>query len=144
MSATLRVSDFRENLQLFPKSLFSNVPNVISVEARQFPVTIHYNKATKEDYLEQAFKKIVKIHKNLPAGGILVFLTGKKEIQYVQKRLSMEMDKKVGKDSGDDDDESSGGEEMKDGEAKDTNKPDFFTILPLYSQLDPAKQYQIF
>jgi ATP-dependent RNA helicase DHX37/DHR1 len=50
-------------------------------------VTIHYNKITKEDYAEEVFKKIVKIHKTLPVGGILVFLTGKKEISYLAKRL---------------------------------------------------------
>ena len=80
MSATLRVEDFRENKRLFPKNLYEKVPNVVNVEARQFPVTVHFNKTTKEDYVEQAFHKIVKVHKNLPPGGILVFLTGKKEI----------------------------------------------------------------
>ena len=80
MSATLRVQDFRENARLFPKNLYQKLPNMVKVDARQFPVTIHYNKTTKEDYAEQAFLKIVKIHKNLPQGGILVFLTGKKEI----------------------------------------------------------------
>lgn len=95
MSATLRVSDFRDNKQLFPKSLFNRVPKMIKVEARQFPVSQHYNKTTKDDYVEEAFKKIVKIHRNLPAGGILVFLTGKKEIQYLQKRLKIELAKTV-------------------------------------------------
>ena len=46
MSATLRVSDFRENGRLFPSSLFERVPNMIKVDARQFPVTMHYNKTT--------------------------------------------------------------------------------------------------
>ena len=61
------------------------------MEARQFPVTIHYNKVTKEDYVEQAYKKCVKIHRQLPPGGILVFLTGKKEILYLQRRLRIEL-----------------------------------------------------
>jgi ATP-dependent RNA helicase DHX37/DHR1 len=48
--------------------------------------------------VEEAFRKIVKIHKNLPPGGILVFLTGKKEILYMCRRLAMELNKgtKVG------------------------------------------------
>jgi len=50
-------------------------------------VTTHYNKTTAEDYVEQAFKKTVKIHRSLPSGGILVFLTGKKEILYLEHRL---------------------------------------------------------
>ena len=89
MSATLRVEDFRDNKRLFPL----NKPPLIKVEARQYPVTIHFNRETKEDYLEEAFKKICKIHKNLPAGGILVFLTGKKEITYICKRLQIELNK---------------------------------------------------
>ena len=54
---------------------------------------------SKEDYVEEAFKKVVKIHKNLPSGGILVFLTGKKEITYLCKRLELALKKrnKVGK-----------------------------------------------
>ena len=84
MSATLRVSDFRENVRLFPKNLCEQgPPNFIKVDARQFPVTVHYNKVTREDYEELAFKKVVRIHNSLPYGGILVFLTGKKEIKYL-------------------------------------------------------------
>ena len=52
MSATLRVSDFRENPRLFPSNLYQSVPNMIKVDARQFPVTMHYNKTTEEDFLE--------------------------------------------------------------------------------------------
>lgn len=43
MSATLRVSDFTENARLFR----SGPPPVINVESRQFPVTIHFNKAAQ-------------------------------------------------------------------------------------------------
>ena len=50
---------------------------------------------TKDDYLEEAFKKICKIHQTLPAGGILVFLTGKKEITYLSKRLNIELNKRA-------------------------------------------------
>jgi ATP-dependent RNA helicase DHX37/DHR1 len=52
MSATLRVADFQENKRLFPKNLYEKVPSVVKVEARQFPVTTHYNKTTQEDYIE--------------------------------------------------------------------------------------------
>lgn len=69
-------------------------PRVIKVEARQYPVSIHFSKVTKEDYTEEAFKKVCKIHKQLPQGGILVFLTGKKEITYMCKRLTLTLRKK--------------------------------------------------
>jgi ATP-dependent RNA helicase DHX37/DHR1 len=41
--------------------------------------------------VEAAFKKVKKIHQELPPGGVLVFLTGKKEILYVCKRLKIEL-----------------------------------------------------
>lgn len=76
MSATLRVEDFTDN-----RKLFKTPPPVIKVDARQFPVTIHFNKRTPlEDYAGEAFHKTCKIHRMLPPGGILVFLTGQAEI----------------------------------------------------------------
>lgn len=72
MSATLRVEEFVENTKLFKVK-----PPVINVETRQFPVTIHFNRRTNEDYVTEALRKAVKIHTRLPDGGILIFLTGK-------------------------------------------------------------------
>lgn len=82
MSATLRVSDFSEN-----KLLFKNPPPILKVDARQYPVSVHFNRRTKHDYLEEAFRKTCKIHKKLPPGGILVFLTGQNEITALVKKL---------------------------------------------------------
>jgi len=83
MSATLRVTDFTANPHLFPQP-----PPVNNVEARQYPVTIHFSKRTNlHDYVTEAFKKVSKIHERLPPGGILVFLTGKEEIRNLVKRL---------------------------------------------------------
>ncbi|XP_073724216.1 probable ATP-dependent RNA helicase DHX37 [Misgurnus anguillicaudatus] len=83
MSATLRVEDFTEN-----KKLFRSPPPAIKVEARQFPVTVHFNKRTPmEDYTGEVFHKICKIHRMLPPGGILVFLTGQAEVHSVCRRL---------------------------------------------------------
>ncbi|CAJ1069147.1 probable ATP-dependent RNA helicase DHX37 [Xyrichtys novacula] len=83
MSATLRVEDFTDNTKLFPTP-----PPVIKVDARQFPVTIHFNKRTPmEDYTGEVFHKICKIHRMLPPGGILVFLTGQAEVHSLCRRL---------------------------------------------------------
>ena len=82
MSATLRVEDFTKNT-----NLFSPTPPVVKVEARQFPVTIHFNKHTPTDYVNEAYRKVVKIHKTLPEGGILVFLTGQNEIHTLCRKL---------------------------------------------------------
>lgn len=83
MSATLKISDF-QNPKLFPEKL----PPIVNVETRQYPVTVHFAKHTNVgNYLGEAFKKVTQIHKRLPAGGILVFLTGKREIQYLCRKL---------------------------------------------------------
>lgn len=82
MSATLRVEDFTENVRLF-----KNPPPVIKIDSRQFPVTIHFNKKTYSDYLKEAYKKAVKIHTRLPDGGILIFVTGQQEVNYLVKKL---------------------------------------------------------
>src|SRR5262249_36475005 len=77
MSATLRVSDFVSNQRMFP----TVKPPVIKIGARQFPVTVHFNRHTSLDnYVTDAYKKVVKIHTRLPEGGILVFLAGQAEI----------------------------------------------------------------
>ncbi|GFQ02480.1 probable ATP-dependent RNA helicase dhx37 [Phtheirospermum japonicum] len=83
MSATLRVEDFVSN-----ERIFRNPPPVIEVPTRQYPVTIHFSKKTEIiDYIGQAFKKILSIHKRLPPGGILVFVTGQREVEYLCRKL---------------------------------------------------------
>lgn len=83
MSATLRISDFTENRNLFRTS----PPPLLQAEGRQYPVSIHFARKTQRDYLEEAFRKICKAHRKLPSGGILVFLTGQNEITALSKRL---------------------------------------------------------
>ncbi|XP_074141870.1 putative ATP-dependent RNA helicase DHX37 isoform X2 [Sminthopsis crassicaudata] len=83
MSATLRVEDFTQNTRLFSVS-----PPVVKVDARQFPVTVHFNKRTPlQDYSGECFRKVCKIHRMLPPGGILVFLTGQAEVHSLCRRL---------------------------------------------------------
>lgn len=82
MSATLRVEDFTQNTRLFKQ-----IPPVIKVDARQHPVAIHFNRNTYEDYLGEAYRKICKIHRRLPDGGILVFLTGQQEVNLLCAKL---------------------------------------------------------
>lgn len=82
MSATLRVEDFRDNKMLFPEP-----PPVLKIDSRQFPVTVHFNKRTPEDYLTETFRKVCKIHRQLPAGGILIFVTGKQEVHTLCRKL---------------------------------------------------------
>ena len=90
MSATLRVSDFAEN-----KTLFTTAPPVITVAARQHPVTIHFSRRTRPDYVTEAIKKVIKIHTRLPPGGILIFLTGQNEITGVCRKLEAKFGRKA-------------------------------------------------
>lgn len=83
MSATLRIEDFVSNRKLFPTS-----PPVVEVATRQFPVTIHFSAKTElVDYLGKAHKKVLAIHKKLPPGGILVFVTGQREVEFLCRQL---------------------------------------------------------
>ncbi|KAK7195367.1 ATP-dependent RNA helicase [Novymonas esmeraldas] len=83
MSATMRVTDFKDNRALFPI-----VPPLINVEARRFPVTNHFARRTElKEYVDQAFDKVRQMHKKLPPGGILVFLCTQQEIEDLCARL---------------------------------------------------------
>ncbi|KAF8793585.1 putative ATP-dependent RNA helicase DHX37 like protein [Argiope bruennichi] len=82
MSATIRVEDFTDNPRLF-----KDPPFLIQITSRQYRVQVHFDLHTPEDYVEAAYNKVCKIHNRLPAGAILVFLTGEKEVQRLCKLL---------------------------------------------------------
>lgn len=90
MSATLRVSDFASN-----SVLFATPPPIVEISARQHPVTTHFNRRTPNDYMTEAYKKVVKIHARLPAGGVLVFMTGQGEISALCRKLEKRFGKKA-------------------------------------------------
>uniref|UniRef100_A0A669F1M7 RNA helicase n=1 Tax=Oreochromis niloticus TaxID=8128 RepID=A0A669F1M7_ORENI len=155
MSATLRVEDFTEN-----QRLFRTPPPVIKVDARQFPVTIHFNKRTPlEDYTGEAFHKTCKIHRMLPPGGILVFLTGQAEVHSLCRRLrkafpfrkgnTLKMRKpKPQREAGIGDEEDGDsdldlGDDPADAEEKADGSIPLY-VLPLYSLLAPEQQAKVF
>ncbi|XP_047311769.1 ATP-dependent RNA helicase DEAH13 isoform X2 [Impatiens glandulifera] len=83
MSATLREEDFSSEGRIFSRS-----PPKIDVQARQYPVTIHFSRRSElVDYIGAAYKKVLAIHKKLPPGGILVFVTGRAEVEHLCKIL---------------------------------------------------------
>lgn len=82
MSATLRVDDFAKNPRLFTPE-----PPVLKVEARQFPVSIHFSKTTPDNHINAAFAKVCKIHQTQAPGGILVFVTGRNEVNTLCRKL---------------------------------------------------------
>lgn len=59
----------------------SNVGRIVSIEGRAFPVDVHYLSEPCEDYLERAIETVFGIHTSEPAGDILVFLTGREDIE---------------------------------------------------------------
>ncbi|KFD66492.1 hypothetical protein M514_05725 [Trichuris suis] len=87
MSATLRVEDF-----LLPK-LFKQTPVVIKVDSRQYPVTAYFSRHTMDDYLLAAYKKVCQVHRLLPRGSILVFVSGQREVHtllsWLKKRFPL-------------------------------------------------------
>ncbi|KAL7293415.1 hypothetical protein TKK_0013180 [Trichogramma kaykai] len=92
MSATMNLMDFLENGRLFPidnKELFPSYPLVKIEVERKFKVIVHHNRITPQDdgYIKDAIRKAVKVHTQHPTGGILIFLTGKREINTVVRQL---------------------------------------------------------
>lgn len=83
MSATLRTEDFVKNQKLFPTP-----PPIVEVPTRQFPVVVHFSRRTElDDYVGAAYRKVCRIHRELPPGGILVFVTGQREVEYLCRRI---------------------------------------------------------
>lgn len=70
-SATLDAEKFSEYFHKCP---------IFSIPGRLFPVTILYAKAPEQDYLDAALICVMQIHLSQPPGDILLFLTGKEEI----------------------------------------------------------------
>ena len=142
MSATLRVNDFTH------ERLFKTPPKVIKIPSRQHPVTVHFNKITKCEYVEEAFNKVCKIHRNLPDGGVLVFLTGRMEILYLVNRLKMEFGehKLKGKEMKTQlwKTQNIGSESEKTTNTPMSNIPKHILPLPFYSNLPQSAQEKVF
>jgi len=58
-----------------------NTVAAISLEGRTFPVDVMYLDDPTEDYIEAALTTVLDIHTKEPQGDILLFLTGRDEIE---------------------------------------------------------------
>lgn len=85
MSATLDVDGVFSG----PGALFPDPP-IVKIPSRQYPVTIHFARRTVDDYVEEAFRMVSKIHRRLPPGGVLVFLSGRQEVEQLSRQLREE------------------------------------------------------
>ncbi|KAF2771385.1 putative RNA helicase-like splicing factor [Teratosphaeria nubilosa] len=70
-SATLDAEKF--------SSYFNECP-ILTIPGRTFPVEIMYSREPESDYLDAALTTVMQIHLTEPPGDILLFLTGKEEI----------------------------------------------------------------
>lgn len=61
---------------------------IVSIEGRAFPVDMHFLSEPCEEYLERAVKTIFDIHTSEPGGDVLVFLTGRDEIETAIEMLA--------------------------------------------------------
>jgi len=93
-SATLQAEDF---LKFFSESdndskkddnQEGDIGAIISLEGRTYPIDVLYLESPAENYLEKAISTVFDIHANEPDGDILVFLTGREEIDQAVEAVS--------------------------------------------------------
>jgi ATP-dependent RNA helicase DDX35 len=91
-SATLQAEDFlaffndNDNVQSIDEK--EKTGRIVSLEGRMYPVDILYAEAPVEDYVEKAIETVFDIHTKEPDGDILVFLTGREEIETAVQAIS--------------------------------------------------------
>lgn len=68
--------------------LGGNVGRIINLEGRMYPVDVLYSEAPVEDYVEKAVQTVFDIHTKEPDGDILIFLTGREEIDRAVQAIS--------------------------------------------------------
>ncbi len=94
-SATLQAEAF---LRFFDGNAYTNgdssaepggeTGRIINLEGRMYPVDIHYLEAPTENYVERAVKTAFDIHSKEPEGDVLIFMTGREEIDTVIDMIS--------------------------------------------------------
>lgn len=85
-SATLQAEDFAS---FFADDGVANIQcRIISIEGRAFPVDVLYLESPAEDYIEKAVQVAFEVHMNETSGDILVFLSGREEIETAIQLLS--------------------------------------------------------
>jgi len=61
---------------------------IVSIQGRTHPVDLLFLDAPTEDYVGRAIQTVFDIHAKQPPGDILVFLTGREEIEYALSAVS--------------------------------------------------------
>lgn len=85
MSATLAAEEF---------SSYFNMAKILYIQGRQFPVSLHYTLTPQSDYVNSAIATVLQLHREevdadgASRGDVLVFLTGREEIEGVSHTLT--------------------------------------------------------
>jgi ATP-dependent RNA helicase DDX35 len=94
-SATLQAEDFLkffsqkdEGKKQTDAEATQETGTIVSLEGRMYPIDIMYLEAPAEDYVEKAIDTVFKIHSQEGPGDILVFLTGREEIDNAVQAIS--------------------------------------------------------
>lgn len=103
-------------------SRFFGAAPQFTIPGRTFPVEIMYSRVTPSDYVESAVKTCMTIHLTKEAGDVLVFLTGKVDIDTFCEVLA---------------------EKFKSAENESKDFPDY-EIMPIYSQMPADLQVKVF
>jgi ATP-dependent RNA helicase DDX35 len=64
------------------------IGSIVSLEGRTYPIDVLYLETPAEDYVEKCISTVFDIHTSEPDGDILVFLTGREEIETAVQAVS--------------------------------------------------------
>ena len=117
MSATLDALKFQKYFST------GETPPLFKVPGRDHAVEIFYTQQPVPDYVEAAIRTVLMIHRTEDPGDILLFLTGRDEIEDACHMIKIEADGLLASDP-------------------DTIGP--LSCIPLYSSLPPQQQQRIF
>jgi ATP-dependent RNA helicase DDX35 len=87
-SATLDAKSF----ETFFKTSDPNSCVTVSIEGRMFPVDVLYLKSPCPNYIERVVDCVMAIHQYESEGDILVFLTGKEDIETAISLINEHME----------------------------------------------------
>ncbi|KAG2183343.1 hypothetical protein INT43_006348 [Umbelopsis isabellina] len=88
-SATLDAEEFYDFFNSnTTKDKTEDTSTIISLEGRMYPVDVLYTTEPVNDYVEKAIQTVFDIHTKEPNGDILIFMTGREEIDRVVSEIS--------------------------------------------------------
>lgn len=87
-SATLEAEKFADFFRDTNSSEDQQQCRIVSIEGRTYPVDVLYLDQPTDDYLDRAVQTAFTIHQQEGPGDILVFLTGREEIETAMQKLS--------------------------------------------------------